>query len=257
MKTISVLFLYFGLFFQVFPAEGKPVPRSPAQYVYDESGEVRSLHEVSQFLSQWEKKSTQQVVIAVFQSLEGQDLVDYTHRVFQEWKIGQSGKDNGVLVAFYLQDRKIRIEVGYGLESVLTDAHSKRLIESQIIPAMRSGGVDLAVRTAAQALVLHLARDRNAEAVSVQTKRIRGPFPILLQLAILIGTLFLYFLIFRISRIMPPSGYHWGPTHSRRRSSGIYWGGSSPSGGGFGGGGFGGFSGGGGMSGGGGASGRW
>jgi uncharacterized protein len=71
--------------------------------------------------------------------LEGEPLFDFSHRVASAWKIGQKGTDNGALLLVAIQDRKVRIEVGYGLEGALTDARSAQIIRNEIVPRFRAG----------------------------------------------------------------------------------------------------------------------
>jgi uncharacterized protein len=145
MFKLSLLLLIFS----ISNALAKDFPPPPLDYVYDETKALSP--EVVNFiyskLSDLQIKTTSQVVVAVFKSLEGEDPVDYTNRLFKEWKIGQKGKDNGVLLALYLDERKMRIEVGYGLESYLTDAKSKDITSIYMVPYMKQKNVDLAVKT--------------------------------------------------------------------------------------------------------------
>src|ERR671911_2961688 len=93
-----------------------------------------------------EDKTTDQVVVATLRSLEGYEIEDYTNRLFRHWQLGQKDKDNGALVLVAPQERKVRIEVGYGLEGALTDALSKIIITTAVAPRFRqgdfAGGVD-------------------------------------------------------------------------------------------------------------------
>jgi len=79
-------------------------------------------------LAAFEGKSSDQVVVATIKSLEGNNLEDFANRLFRSWELGQSGENNGVLLLVARDDRKIRIEVGYGLEGTLTDALSSLII---------------------------------------------------------------------------------------------------------------------------------
>jgi uncharacterized protein len=79
------------------------------------------------------------VVVAVFHSLEGESLEGYSIRLAQAWRIGQKGLDNGVVFLVFLDDRKMRIEVGYGLEGGLTDAISSSILRDVVAPRFREG----------------------------------------------------------------------------------------------------------------------
>ncbi len=86
-----------------------------------------------------EAKTTNQVAVLILPSLEGELLEEYSHRVATTWKLGQKGTDNGVLLIVAIKDRKVRIEVGYGLEGALTDLRAARIIRDEIVPRLRAG----------------------------------------------------------------------------------------------------------------------
>ena len=79
------------------------------------------------------------MVVAIFRSLEGESLEGYSIRLAQAWRIGQKGLDNGVIFLVFLDDRKMRIEVGYGLEGTLTDAVSSSILRDVVAPRFRAG----------------------------------------------------------------------------------------------------------------------
>jgi uncharacterized protein len=108
----------------------KALPPAPEYYVLDEPGalDAGTTHALRTLLVEHDHLTGEQVVVAIFRGLDGEDLVAWTAKVFQAWGIGKRGKDNGVLLALYWQDRQARLEVGYGLEPLLTDARSKRVL---------------------------------------------------------------------------------------------------------------------------------
>src|SRR5437867_10336246 len=77
------------------------------------------------------------MAIAVFRSLEGESLEDVANALFQKWRLGRKGLDNGVLLVVFVQDRKLRLEVGYGLEAALPDAEAAQIIRNAIAPRFR------------------------------------------------------------------------------------------------------------------------
>ena len=101
-----------------------PIPPSPDRRVSDFAGALAPADRdrLEARLVERERTSRNQVVVAIFRSLQGESLEDYSVRLAEKWKIGQKGLDNGVIFLIFLEDRKMRIEVGYGLEGVLTDA---------------------------------------------------------------------------------------------------------------------------------------
>ncbi len=104
-------------------------------------------------LAAHESKSSDQVAVLTIPSLEGDSLEDFSHRVATTWKLGQKGMDNGVLLLVVIQERKVRIEVGYGLEGVLTDARSAQIIRNEIVPRFRTGDMAGGVTLGVQAIV--------------------------------------------------------------------------------------------------------
>lgn len=90
-------------------------------------------------LTAHEGQSSNQVAVLTIPSLEGESLEEFTHRVATTWKLGQKGMDNGVLLLVAIKERKVRIEVGYGLEGVLTDIRSAQIIRNEIVPRFRAG----------------------------------------------------------------------------------------------------------------------
>ncbi|MEP6600292.1 MAG: TPM domain-containing protein [Nitrospirota bacterium] len=94
---------------------------------------------LSQEIAAHERRTGNQVVVLTLPSLQGEPLEEFSHRVATTWKLGQKGTDNGVLLLVAAQDRRIRIEVGYGLEGVLTDAVTSRIIRNEMVPRFRAG----------------------------------------------------------------------------------------------------------------------
>jgi uncharacterized protein len=86
-----------------------------------------------------EAKTGNQVALLTVPSLEGDPLEEFSHRVATTWKLGRKGADNGVLLLVVTRERKVRIEVGYGLEGTLTDARASRIIREEIVPRFRAG----------------------------------------------------------------------------------------------------------------------
>jgi len=97
---------------------------------------------IAQSLKALEDRTTHQVAVLTVPTLDGESVEDFAVRVFEAWKLGQKGRDNGVLVVVVPQDRRMRIEVGYGLEGTLTDAQAARIIRERMTPAFREGDYD-------------------------------------------------------------------------------------------------------------------
>ena len=110
-------------------------------YVNDHAGLISSATElkIENFLRGFEGSDSTQLVVLTIDSLEGESLEEYSLKVAESWKIGQKDKDNGALLLIAKQERKIRIEVGYGLEGKLTDLLSGRIIDNEIKPRFKAG----------------------------------------------------------------------------------------------------------------------
>jgi uncharacterized protein len=109
--------------------------------------------ELEQLLKVHQDSTSNQVVVLTVQSLEGDDIESYAIRVAETWKLGQKGKDNGVLFIVSRDDRKVRIEVGRGLEGDLTDAICATIIRREILPQFKSGDYDQGVKAGVAAIL--------------------------------------------------------------------------------------------------------
>jgi uncharacterized protein len=216
----------------------------------------RDQAEVDAALARLEQATGDQLVVVTLRSLQGQPIEDFGYQLGRHWGIGQAGKDNGALLIVAPEERAVRIEVGYGLEGELTDALSRTIIESGILPHFRQGDFAAGIKAGVASIVATLGGDYDPALPPVQASdRDEAPFPLPLALALVI------LLILLLNRILGERRHGPGtPGYKARRRrrvlvpGGFGGGGGGP--GGFGGGG-GGFGGGGGGFGGGGASGRW
>jgi uncharacterized protein len=111
------------------------------------------IESLSQELASHEKRTGNQVAILTLPGLQGEPLEEFSHRVATTWKLGQKGMDNGVLLLVSPQDRQVRIEVGYGLEGVLTDAATSRIIRNEMVPHFRSGNYAQGIAAGAKAIM--------------------------------------------------------------------------------------------------------
>ncbi|MDP1633816.1 MAG: TPM domain-containing protein [Gallionellaceae bacterium] len=104
-----------------------------------------------------EMETGNQVAVLTVNSLEGENVEEYAHAVFNAWKLGQKGQDNGVLVLVAPGERRMRIEVGYGLEGTLTDVVASRIIRNVMTPRFKSGDFDAGIEVGVQAVIGQLA----------------------------------------------------------------------------------------------------
>ncbi|MBC8415932.1 MAG: TPM domain-containing protein [Candidatus Cloacimonetes bacterium] len=227
------------------------VPRLKS--MVNDYGDVLSSREemqLEQLLRDAQAKTSSQIVLLTIKSLQNENLEDYSLRVADKWKLGQKELDNGVLLLVAMQEKKIRIEVGYGLESVLTDIKCGYIIRNFIVPEFKKGNFSQGIANGLLAVTglitneFEITEEQLAKYQQQQKKGNNSQLPI-------------GFIVFIIMMILMSFG--------RRGRGGLFTAlflGSMLSGGrggrssGFGGG-FGGFSGGGGGFGGGGASGGW
>jgi uncharacterized protein len=211
---------------------------------------------IQQELAALETASTDQLVVVTLKSLQGYEIEDFGYRLGRAWGIGQKGKDNGVLLIVAPSERKVRIEVGRGLEPVMTDALSKLIIENAILPAFRRGDFPGGIRAGVRDIKDVLLGD--AEAVKERARvaqQSSGPDMLQILLLLFWAGLVIYILwaVYRSSLAAQnvSGGRRRGTPVAVPGDSGGWDGGwSSGSGGG-------GWSGGGGDFGGGGSSGSW
>jgi uncharacterized protein len=135
-------------------AAAKEVPFLSGRVV-DEAGllSAAARQRIDGELGALERETGDQVAVLIVQSLGGEPLEDYSVKVAQTWKLGQKGKDNGILLLISRDDRKLRIEVGYGLEGALTDLRSNEIIDQVIRPRFRQGDFDGGVEQGVDAIV--------------------------------------------------------------------------------------------------------
>jgi len=208
------------------------VPDRPLDYIHDSANLLTADQKISlsSKLRTFEEETSNQIVVATFPSLEGESLEDFSIHLAEKWKVGQKGKDNGIILLIFPNDHRLRIEVGYGLESVVPDAYASRIIEEKLKPNFRKGDFFEGITSSVDSLI---QATRGVYEPEKKKKEQGSWLP------------FLFFFLFFIL-----------PIFFRRRGGWIYYGG----GGAFGSGGWsggGGFSGGGGGFGGGGSSGSW
>jgi uncharacterized protein len=214
-----------------------------------------------------ERKSTDQLVIYTTRSLQGYEIEDFGYQLGRAWQIGQQGKNNGVVLIVAPNERKVRIEVGRGLEPQLTDAMSRLIIENAILPAFRRGDFTAGIKAGVRDIRDVLLGDAEAVKQRARTAAKRSNSPgISPALAFLVFFVIMALILVQAQRQQTayPSRASQGTRRYRRSGASPYggpivlpggWGsGSGNWGGGSGGGGF---SGGGGDFGGGGASGSW
>jgi uncharacterized protein len=229
---------------------GEVIPPAPAAYFNDYASVVSAAtaSQLDQTLENFERQTSEQIIVAVFPKMQSDSSVDdYTVRVAHSWQVGQKDKNNGAVLFVFIQDHKMFIQVGYGLEGVLPDALCKRIIDEQIVPRFKAGDFTGGLTAGVQSIIAATKGEYkgNGQTVGDRNQNQAGES---LSLIPIILFVVVFILFSRRSMIGP-----WLLLSSIGSSSN--WG-SGRGGGGFSGGG-GGFSGGGGSFGGGGAGGSW
>ena len=234
-----------------------PIPPPPDHRINDYAGALSADERtrLEDKLRSRERESSNQIVVALFRSLQGESLEDYSIRLAQAWRVGEKGLDNGVIFLVFVEDRKMRLEVGYGLEPTLTDALSSQILRQVVAPRFREGKLADGIAAGLDAIEQAIAGTYKA-APQGQRARAQGRSPL--------ASIFLLIVVAGLFSIIVPALHS---SHVRRQgwtggSRGwggpvIFPGGGWGGGGGGGSGGGGDFSGGGGGFGGGGASGDW
>jgi uncharacterized protein len=255
-NRLITLSLILVLFFVSFAAASTPEPpAAPRDYVIDLAGVIddSSKARLNALLLELEQKTTAQVLVLTVQSLDGQSVEEFAFNTKEKWKLGQKGKDNGVLIIVAVKDRKYRIEVGYGLESVLPDSLVGSIGREYFVPYFRRGDYSSGIYSGTVAVIRTIAthegvRIANGETAAPPRGAVTGR-PIGIFQAVVFGLLALVAVILFITH---PRQCFLILLFSQMGGGRGGWSGGS---GGFGGGSFGG--GGGGSGGGGGASGGW
>jgi len=230
-------------------------PPKPSGYLNDFARIVdeASSQRIEQLCRELESKTGAQLAIATVSSLNGEPIEDYTVKLFKAWGIGKKDQANGLLVLVAVQEKRTRIEVGYGLEPVITDGYSGEVLRN-LRPYFRANQYGLGLYTAASQLAAKIAQNAGVTLSTEPPARSRDPGASSSPFQQLIVAGLILLAIFLLPYLLGGGGGFMGPPMSGRYRGGGF-GGFGGGSGGFGGGGFGGF--GGGSSGGGGSSSDW
>ena len=258
MNLLPEKFLSAGLFLLLITplsltiVNAQDLPDPPEQWVADYAGLLseREENRLNSMLHVYEDTTSNQLIVATFQNAQGYAVEDFTIRLAEKWLVGQKSRDNGIILAIFIDERKIRVEVGYGLEDVVPDAVAIQIAQNVISPFFKEGKYQQGVFEGVNALMQAAAGkyEGMVKKRSGKETKVRLPYVFIIFIFIFILSLF------RRRRFSSVS------SRGYRNSGPFWWGGfGGGRGGGFGGGSFGGggFSGGGGSFGGGGATGSW
>ncbi|MEI9864228.1 MAG: TPM domain-containing protein [Limisphaerales bacterium] len=243
-RLLAIFFLLLG--FRLLASE--VIPPAPAKYFndYAQVVSVDTAAQLNQTLENFERESSDQILVAVFPKMQSDSSVeDYTVRIARDWRVGQKLKNNGAVLFVFVQDHKMYLQVGYGLEGVLPDALCKRIIAEQITPRFKSGDFNGGLTAGVQSIIAAVKGEYQGTGSTVAEGgggKGSGGFPI--PVFFFIAFIILIVIFSKRSRSRFGGGWIIG-------GGGGGWSGGGSSGGG------GGFSGGGGSFGGGGAGGSW
>ena len=132
------------------------MPPKPATYVTDKAGvlDAARVHALNEKLAQFERDTSNQILVYVDRNLPPDTTIEqFANEAMHQWGVGQKGKDNGAVLFLFTGDRKMRIEVGYGLEGVLTDAKSKEITSTIIKPRLKAADYNGAVEQGVDAML--------------------------------------------------------------------------------------------------------
>lgn len=251
MKSFLHLSLWSALIFNFIPLSLAQDVSYPAasSYVVDQSGIIDSAtrSRLEGWILEVKQKTTAEVAVVTVDSTEPLTIEDYAVKLFQRFGIGQKGKDNGVLLLVAYKDRRMRIEVGYGLEGAITDAYSSRIINAIMAPEFKAGHFSEGIEKGTAAIVSLIAKEYNISLTGVPEPVYQDNQGGSIWSLLFVLCIFLFFILSRGGMFFPI--FLLGGFGGRGYGGGGFGGGGGFSGG------FGGF--GGGMSGGGGASGGW
>ncbi len=243
MNKLRLIFLFLSLISFAFSLD---LPDYTG-FVNDYAGiiDYNSKQQINNIIYELERKTGAEVAVVTLKSLQGENIEDFTNRLFEKWGVGKKGKNNGIMILVAIEDRLIRIEIGYGLEGIIPDAKAGRIIREIITPLFKQAKFGEGILNAVYVIAEEIASDAGVK-LNIEKRNVNYAGKRKLTKSDLFWFLFFMFFIMPVF-IRHPWLLLFFLSSGR---GGRYYGG-----GGFGGGGFGGF--GGGLSGGGGATGRW
>ncbi|HYA87391.1 MAG TPA: TPM domain-containing protein [Nitrospirota bacterium] len=158
-KFAVTFFLIISFFVSSASASTPEPPSVPRDYVVDLAGVVPEEIQarLNAYLKELEQRTTAQVLVLTVQSLDGQSIEEFAFNIKEKWKLGQKGKDNGVLIVVAVKDRKYRLEIGYGLESILPDSLVGTIGREYLVPYFRQGDYGSGIYTATVAVASTIA----------------------------------------------------------------------------------------------------
>ncbi len=186
MKSLLTTLFFTLLICSVYAQRG--VPPHGGVWVHDEAGILspQGKAQLEAILKAHRDSTSTQIAVYLIPSLEGDDIDSYAFRVAEEWKLGKENKDNGVLFLLAMQEKQMRIEVGYGLEGVLTDALSSRINRNEVAPYFRQGNYEAGVQAGVLAIIKAVQGTYVNDEPVAKRRKGRSPLGTLIFIVILI-----------------------------------------------------------------------
>lgn len=214
-------------------ADDLTVPPAPTHYVTDAAGALSSATQASvdAELKAYEKATGHQVIVWVGETIGDVPLETWTGETAHRWRVGRRGYDDGAILFLFMGDHRVRIEVGYGLESSLTDADASRIIRDDIVPRMKAGDPNGAVSNGVAAMLRTITPDYTG--VSAPSESSEANLPPAVGFAV-IGVMILTFgfmVFFIVMRVLGSMRYGYltmreGKTKAKADMKGFaFWGG--------------------------------
>jgi uncharacterized protein len=163
-RTVYILFLV--VFFSIVASRAqKPLPELWGLHVHDEAHVLSQpfIDQLENQLKEYDDSTSNEIAVLLISSLDGESLEDYSLRVAEKWKLGKGEKDNGALLLIVVDEHKMRIETGYGLEGVLTDAVCSRIIRNELAPNFRQDNYEAGVNAGIRAMIRAIGGEYIAE----------------------------------------------------------------------------------------------
>ena len=186
MKSLFTTLFFTFLLFSAFAQ--RSVPAHGGIWVHDEAGVLSPpvKTQLEALLKAHRDSTSTQIAVLLINSLEGEDIESYALRVSEAWKLGQEKKDNGVLFLVAMQEKQMRIEVGYGLEGVLTDAMSSRINRNEVAPYFRQGNYEAGIQAGVMAIIHAVEGTYVNDEPLVRKRKGRSPIATIIFIVILI-----------------------------------------------------------------------
>jgi uncharacterized protein len=162
---LTMLSLLWCVFISHSVSSQRAIPELWGLHVHDEAHILmqETVDKLENQLVAYQDSTSNEIAILIISSLEGESLENYSMQVVEKWQLGKKSKDNGVLLLIVVDDHKIRIETGYGLEGVLTDAICSRIIRNEIAPSFRQNNYDSGVVDGINAIIKAIGNEYNTD----------------------------------------------------------------------------------------------